>query len=561
MIELKLRNIMKQVKSHHPEKRFVALDQLFQYKMDEGLEVQIDVLKDIIKIAAGPFPEQVDSWDNPSYYLIDFVCDFPMPEVVEGLIKHFDGFHLHAKERAIEFLLTTEDEGIFYLLEEKIIQLIQTEEVSLPIGELSNYPLMIKGILDVCLSSKVNTNYYKYSMYELVLALNSSSIEKNYKSEIVIPVLVSDYETTKKEYLKYNSEYNVEYVYKAWKDSYFVIRSRMRLFINLMEYYFTDFTEKELMEALNFNDPLIKTEALLICIEKNLAIDKNIIKECADNIESAEMIYWELVEKNSEHLYPITEEKQKHLAKTRLFSHLINLPEEEEEEIKFPEEIKIIDQVETENAYGQSVRYYLMSFKESELTYVAWVGGYALEDGDDTAQLWDGTYTEFVEFQSFPIEEHKQAFFAKRNDDQREYDSFTHYVSAPKLSKGLWFLYALLITQWLRAITLGIFDNYGLPLLLSLIALILTAVEKRKNKNSKVAIVGRQLHVQKGSKSESIQLHEIKKVEYNKKNILIYNKQNEIALKVPLKWVRYEQFFYYINEQTSHLKEKPYIQE
>jgi hypothetical protein len=560
MIELKLRNIMKQVKSHHPEKRFEALDQLFRYKMDEGLEVQIDVLKDIIKLAAGPFPEQVDSWDNPSYYLIDLVCDFPMPEVAEGLIKHFDGFHLHAKVRAIEFLLTTEDEGIFYILEEKIIQLLQTEEVSLPIGELSNYPLLIKGILDKCLS-KIKTKYYKYSMYELLLALNTSSIEKNYRSEIVIPILVSDYEITKKEYLKYDSEYSVEYVYKAWKDSYFVIRNRMRLLINLMEYYFTDFTEKELMEALNFNDPLIKTEALLVCIEKNLIKDKNIIKESADNIESAEMIYWELVEKNKEHLYPITEEKQKHLAKTRLFSHLINLPELEEGEIKFPKDIKVIDQVETENAYGQPVRYYLMSFKESELTYVAWVGGYALEDGDDTAQMWDGTYTEFVEYQSFSIEEHKQAYFAKRNDDQREYESFTHYVSNPKHSKGLWFLYALLITQWLRAITLGISDNYGLPLLLSLIALILTAVEKKKIKNSKISIVGRQLHVQKGNKSESIQLHDIKKVEYNKKNILIYNKQNEIALKVPLKWVRYEQFLYYINEQTSHLKEKPYIKE
>ncbi|MFL6518352.1 MAG: hypothetical protein ACJ8GL_09750, partial [Bacillus sp. (in: firmicutes)] len=238
MIELKLRSILKQVKSEDPQKRFDALDQLFQYKHQEGLEVQIDVLKDMIKTAASTFPERVDNWDNPSLYLIDFVCDFPMPEVVEGLLKHFDGFDLQAKELAIETLITTEDEDIYYVLEEKIVELIQTEEFHIPVKVLASYPMLIKGILNKTLD-KLNTKHYKFLLYDLVLSLNDSGLEKGYKKEIILPSLFKDYQVEKQEYLKFDADFSSKFVYTAWKDNYLVVRSNMRLFICLMEYYYS----------------------------------------------------------------------------------------------------------------------------------------------------------------------------------------------------------------------------------------------------------------------------------------------------------------------------------
>jgi hypothetical protein len=560
MIELKLRKIMKQVKSDNPAKRYEALDKLHEYKQIEGLEVQIDMLKDMIALAAGKFPEPVDTWDNPSYYLVDFLCDFPMEEVVKEVLNHFDGFHLHAKERALEFLLSTEYEGIFYELEDKINHLVRTELLILP-TDLLSYPLLVKGILDKN-KDLFHSAHYKFMFYDLLLALHSSGYEQSYERNYVLPIMLDDYKTIKDSYLQYNSEYNTEYVYKSWRDNYFKIRGRMRMFLNLMEYYFTDETESELIKALDFHDPLIKTEATLVCIQKNIQIDKAILIDCANDIESAEMLYWELQEKNKEHLYPIKESKQQHLAKSRLFSYITNLPVGENEIHKLPLDIQTVESIETENAYGQPIRYYLMSFKELDSVYIAWVGGYALEDGDDSAQMWDGTYTDFIELDSATIEEHKKKFFSDREEGKQQYERYVHYESSPKLSKGLWFFYAILIMQWLRVFSENMtIESFIFPAILSVIAGIITLIEKHKNKTSKVAIIGRELVMLKGKTEISVPLAEVKKVEYNKKHISVSTKQNEVIMRFPMRWVYYGQFYYNMIEQTKHLKERPFIEE
>src|SRR4051812_32735150 len=125
MDEMKLRKILRNIKSKNPQKRFEAIQDLFQFKLKTGIEIQIDVLKDCVKTAASTFPESLDQWDHPSFYLIDFVCDFPNNELYDSIMKHFDGFHIYAKERVIPYLLATEREDIFYFIIEKIIQLIQ----------------------------------------------------------------------------------------------------------------------------------------------------------------------------------------------------------------------------------------------------------------------------------------------------------------------------------------------------------------------------------------------------------------------------------------------------
>ncbi|GHH96931.1 hypothetical protein [Neobacillus kokaensis] len=560
MIEAKLRSILKKVKSENPEARYEALGQLFEYKQQDGIEVQMDVLKDIIKTAASPFPERVDHWDNPSYYLIDFVCDFPQPEVIEGLMKHFDGFDIQAKERAIEVLLLTEDEEIFYFLEEKIIGLMQTDDFLIPYRELTSYPMLIKGILDATLE-KLDSEHYKFMLYDLLLSLNNSGVEQGYRKDVVLPILFKDYQKEKLEYLKFDKDYTTKYVYTAWKDSYFIVRSRMRLFLHLMEYYFSPEIVKELEEALEFQDPFLKTEALLVCISKNLPYQASTLLQCADDIETAEMVYWELKDKNLEHLYPILEGKQPHLAKTRLFSTIINLPEEEDGVIRYPENIQIIDKVDSENTHGQPLRYYLLMFKEHDHVYVGWAGGYALEDGDDTAHLWDGSYTDFVEFDSASIEGHKQQFFQKRDEEIQEYESSIFYESSPKLSKGAWFFLALLITHWIREIFTGF--EYG-TILISLLFTVIGGgfclYEVAKNKKRKIMIIGEQLVKTEGTKQQSIGMSEIKKVAYDKKHVLIYNHKNELAFKFPKNWVRYELFYLYMKEHTGHLKNNPFIQ-
>ncbi|MFL6555905.1 MAG: hypothetical protein ACJ8MO_07295, partial [Bacillus sp. (in: firmicutes)] len=347
-----------------------------------------------------------------------------------------------------------------------IVELIQTEEFHIPVKVLASYPMLIKGILNKTLD-KLNTKHYKFLLYDLVLSLNDSGLEKGYKKEIILPSLFKDYQVEKQEYLKFDADFSSKFVYTAWKDSYLVVRSNMRLFICLMEYYYSSDIGAELEQAMTFRDPFIKTQALLVCMAKNLPYQHNTLLEAAENIESAEMIYWELKERNLEHLYPISEGKQPHLAKTRLFSTIINLPEEDEGVIRFPEDIQVIDKVETENSYRQPIRYYLLSFLHIGTRYAGWAGGYALEDGDDTAELWDSSYTDFVEWDSASIEEHKAAFFKKRTEEQQEHETSVYFESSPRLSKGAWFFSSLAIIHWIKEAVTG-FSKDEIPFLLVL---------------------------------------------------------------------------------------------
>jgi hypothetical protein len=558
LIEWKLRSILRKIRSKNPQKRYEAVSNLLQYKQQNDLVIQIDVLTDAIKIAASKFPDPVDNWDNPSYFLIDFVCDFPMQEIVDGLIKYFDDFDIQAKERAIEFLLTSEDEGIFYFLEEKIINLMQTEDFNIPTSELSDYPNLVKGILDKTLD-RLTSNRYKFELYELILSLNYSGCNIGYKKVIILPILLEDYRIEKKEYLKFDVDYSTKFVYTSWKGSYFALRNRMKLLIQLMEYYYTPVVGSELGSAQYFKDPFIGTTALLICMTKNLPFEQSTLLRCASHIESANLVYWELVERKLEHLYPFDDRKQAYLAKSTLFFEIIEDTWENDEQILFPKDIQVIDKVEIKNPYGDTLRYYLMNFSKDGTLYVGWVGGFRIKNDDNTAELTNETYTDFIELDSASIDEHKHDFIAKKEEENLEYESYLHFESSPKIRYFIWFLLFLLITKWLR-VDFGDYDTILFTILFTLVVGLVFLYEITKNKKRKIAISGHELVKQDGSTQQNIGLRNIKKVEHTKKHILVYNQNNEIALKFPLRWTHYEHFYHHMKAHTAHLDNPPFIQ-
>ncbi|MDM5317293.1 hypothetical protein QUF49_14885 [Fictibacillus sp. b24] len=562
MNELKVRSMLKQIKSDDPDKRFEGLDLLYEFKEEENEKIRLELLLEMIEAAAHNFPKSVDKWDNPSFYLIDFVCDYPMPEVIDHLIKHFDSFSPAAQIRAVELFLLTEDEEIFFEIEEKLARLINEEEVHLPVEQLVNFPVFVRNILNKTIN-RIHTPHYKFMMYDMIHSVTESGVEWEYKKEIVLPILLTDYETTRREYLSYDKEYSAKFVYTAWKEEYISIRFHMGLLLQLMNYYYTLECEEYLSEAVRFKDPLIAEKAVIVSLIKHVKVEEEVLLQLAENLESAEDFYWDLKGSNKENLYPIKDKKQPIIAKSKLFTHLVYMQDEEDERLlgKFPEHINVLDSIDTENQYGQPVRYYLLSFKESGTDYVGWAGGFSLEDGDDTAHVWEGTYTDFVELDAKSIEQHKDEFFAKREDTKKQLHDEIHFESSPKLSKGMWFFYAILLSDWTTTFMDGIDDGIYFSIGFTVIGLILTVLEFWKIKRSKVLIVGHDLVVQKGSKTNVIQIQDIKKVKYNKKRIFVFNKKNEEQLVIPMKWVDYDHFAYVLMEQTEHLRDRPFIEE
>ncbi|WP_223702311.1 hypothetical protein [Sutcliffiella deserti] len=484
-----------------------------------------------------------------------------MPEVVAPLIESFDLLPSDAKVRALELFLATEDEEIFHDIEDKLVTLIKEEEVLLPVEQLTNYPVFLRGVVDKTIE-KLESIHYKYMMYEFIYAIHESDLDWEYKKQTVLPILLADYKELRDEYLSYDKDYHAKFVYTSWKESYFTLRYHMNLLIQLMNYYYSMESVVLLKEALHFHDPVIREKACHVCIEKNIKVEEQVLMELSENLESAEAFYWDLKSRNREHLYPIKEKKQPLIAQSKLFTHLVYLRDDEGKLLdKFPEHIQVMDSIETVNQYNQPIRYYLMSFKELNTEYVAWVGGFSLEDGDDTAHVWEGTYTDFVESNLKSIEDHKQDFFSRREGMSQKYHEEIHYESSPKLSKGLWFFYALLITHWVRVLLNGIDEEVYISIGFTLLGLFLTAYEWWKVNRSKVSIVGHDVVINKGKNTKVIQIQDIKKVKYNKKQIQIFNKENNLQLQIPLKWVRYDEFSYVLRELTHHLRERPFIEE
>ncbi|BCB04127.1 hypothetical protein [Bacillus sp. KH172YL63] len=561
MSELKIRSLMKQLHIPDEEKRYNALGSLYELKENDNLQIRIDLLEEMVKSAAAPFPERVDSWDNPSLALIDFVCDYPMPEIIDQLMKSFDGLDRDAKVRALLCLLSTKDEGIFHELQEKTISMMKEGDAHLPVEELCEFPVLVKGIVEKTLEN-LKSPHYKYMYYDFLTSINDSGVDPGYKRTTILPILIEDYQKLREEYLVYDRQYKPEFVYRSWRDSYFTLRYRINTLLDLMNFYYSDETEALLKEAVGFKDPRISTIAALVCLNKNIPVELETLQFLSANVESAEMLYWGLAENNKEHVFAV-EPKQQVLAKSHLFSHLAFMTDEEGEHMTlYPEEITVVDSIDTVNSYGQPLRYFLMSFSNGDEVMAAWVGGYVLEEEDDGADMWEGTYTDFEPFNSRSVEEHKQLFMKKREENAQEHEQSVYYDSSPKLSKGLWFFYALLIGHWIRAFTNGITSGeIFISIAFTLLGGMLTIYEIWKNKRSTVSIVGRDLIKMSGAKKESIPLKDIKKVTYDKKHISVYNKENGLQLKVPLKWVEYDHFYYAMVEHTSHLREQPYIEE
>ncbi|PFA62906.1 hypothetical protein CN378_17860 [Bacillus sp. AFS015802] len=560
MNEIKMRSLVKQLHSADPGDRYEALGTLYELKGQDDLKIRVEMLKDMVKEAATSFPERVDVWDNPSLGLVEFVCDYPMPEIIDEMLLRFDGLDPDAKVRALECLLLTKDEGIFQEIHDKTVQLITHEEVVLPVEELCEFPVLLRGIVDKTID-QLDSPFYKYLYYDFITAINESGVEAGYKRARILPVLLADYEKLRDEYLKYDGEYRSDYAYQSWKESYFQLRYRLNVLIGLMNFYYSEEAEGFLKEAVSFKDPRISTNAVVVAMNKNIPVQPKILQSLSAHVESAEMMYWGLAEHNKEHLFPVSP-KQPVLAKAHLFNHLVHLQDEEGEDLNiFPENIQVVDSVDTVNSYGQPLRYYLMSFSHGDDVLAAWVGGYSLEEEDDSADMWEGTHTDLEPIQKRTVEEHKQLFLKKRDEYARENEQTLYYESSPSLSKGLWFFYAILISHWIRVFMNGIDEEVYISIGFTLLGGILTLYELWKKKRSAVVIVGRELRKVTGEKKESIPLQEIKKVTYDKKQISVYNKENVLAMKVPLRWVEYGEFYYAMVEQTGHLREQPYIEE
>jgi len=568
-VESQLNGIMRDVKHSDPHKRYHALHALHELGNTDDLEIPVILLEEMIVCAKGPFPEPVEDWDDPSYYLLNFVFNFRTPELVEATIKHFSHFSPSGKELAFEYLCSFESEKCEMALYEILEGELKESTFEIPWPMLYEQSAIIKRLIQNHYTYLDNEKYSGHFFRFLLFTLEHGMLG-NFKTSYVLPLLMDKYQKVKEKYNEYDDSYSPDLVYRFWKGNYLSVRSDMHVYLSLMEYYYNDEIKELLQEALTFKDTTIKTIAAISCLQRNIEVPEHILIECATNIESTELLYYELEKIRKEHLFPIKTNKQPLFARGHLFRYLTR-----ELEIS-PKNINVADRIETENAYGQPIRFYLLSFEnENDEKFAAWVGAYALEEDDDTIHMWDGTYTDFVPFDRYSIEEHKQQFFDKRKKRQEEDNEEVHFSNEIRFTWKHWLsyivLYLFVAIRWLTfPLQTGIFSKL-ITFVITAFAIILTIDEQKKRKQH-ILLQGRMLKYLNGRDKLEVPLHHIRKIvienrrdrntilKGKKPHVVIYSHGNEEMLAFPMNYVNYEYFSMIVHGLTNHLKEPPYIE-
>jgi hypothetical protein len=555
MSELKLRAILGDIKSKKPQKRFQALHKLYEFEQNiGGKEISINLLNDVIKTAAHPFAEPIADWDQPSYFLLKFVSDYKELSLTKTMIRFYPNFSPEGKNIALNYLCEYSEEhcrqAILAIYEEEL----KTGEAIFPISGLYEQPLWLVDILKK-FSRELFADSYRNDFYLAISFCIRKGLISDFNKETITNKLVEDYEQVLASMQDYFAAYSTKAVYMSWKGNYLRLRDQVNLYLSLMEYYYSsEKTETLVKDALVFLDPTIQVHAIRVALVHNIPVDEEILQRCAEHIETSEMLYHELEEMNKESLYPIKEKKQHWFAKSHLFQHLLYETDYED----FPTEIRIVECVETENYYGQPIRFYLVAFSaDEESSFVGWVGAYSLETGDDTIYTWEGTYTDFEPLDHFSIEEHIEIFMKKREERTVNSEKEVYVEYKPRFSAVFQGFCAIIILQWLGALASP--ENMIVLLPLTLVALVLFFMKIIEKKNYLVRIEGHKLVYKTRKHTYEIPLHEIKSLNVTKSKIEVYSRENQIVFNIKKNHVNEKQFIGLIEGLTNHLKEPAVI--
>lgn len=501
--EAKIFYYIEMVKSKKEEDRYKGIQGIAGL-LAKGGDYNIGVLIEMIKEAAGNFPKPAGEWDDPSLALVNFVSDYPDPDLIPHIVEHFKGFSEEAKIPAYVLLDRIDSEKSIQAIIEIMEEGFKEGNVEIPTPILYEKPIWAARVMEAFYPYLADERY-KEDLYPLLRLAHEVDFFYQFKPNEIIPILINDFESYSKQYSEYDDSYSTKNAYRSWKEKYFALRIPFGQVISLFEYYYNDETEKYIKKGLSFRDPLLLTRAVIVALEKNLEVPCQTLEFVANHMESSEFFYSELLRIRKEHKNPFLA-KQPYAAKEHLFDFLVDW----EEEI-IAEEIEILESIDTENEYGQPVRYYPAVFKHDGEEHLAWVGAYILEEGNDSLYILEGTYIAGP-FSGKSMQQHKQDFFKKRLQEREEDESAVHYEEGSVRIIG------------------------------------------------KVLVAG----------SEEIPLQEISRVTIQEvkgglfglkktPHVVIYDKEKNPAISFPEKDVDYGEICGVILDQTSHLKKPPLL--
>ncbi|MBM7662542.1 hypothetical protein JOC85_003349 [Bacillus mesophilus] len=559
--ESKLKQILKDIKDENPDKRYQALSQLNDFKENDDVELEFSIFEKIAETAAYPFSTTGEDWDDPSLWLVNFMSDYQIPEVVDAIVQNYKGLSYEAKVRAFYFLCSFEEENNLLAIMDTLDQYAPTGEAVLIPEALREYPYWVKKIVEKHYPL-ISSEEYKHSMYFLILYGYENELIRDFHKAFILPNLLQHFSNLKEEYLAYNDSYSLKNVYFSWDESYLEIRYQMETFLMLLTYHYNNEIQKIFNEVMTWNDPTLATRALISTMQYGEAYDQQLLEKLTLNVETTSLVHSGLSRLRKEHLFLNGGEKQLVIARSNMFQH-VRLSDDFE---GVPMNVEIVDYLDMENDYGQPIRFYMAAIESvDQATYVGWVGAFPLEV-PDCIEMWDGTYITEEEFNEEKINQYKEEFMARRKRLKESLQDELQYEEIYVFPKKWLTTYAVILGLWIFHFATD-FETGILPVGITS-AITAYAIQFTykflRDRKSYVRIVGTKLSVHTAKQTGEIELHQIKKMTLRKKGrkriAEIYNRSNELVISFPQELFEYDGLADTIEEMTDHLKEQPYIE-
>ncbi|MFB7138652.1 hypothetical protein ACFCYN_03205 [Gottfriedia sp. NPDC056225] len=576
-VQRKFKTIVKQL--HHQDlyQRAKGIDQL---RKSLGSGASIESLIYLLEEAGSNFPKSKEDWDDGSYHLVGFCSEFEIQELIIPIEQNFEAYSERAKLQSLYLLINLKSDlardVYIRIIDKYILQFSLDIDVQFIFEETNWTPHLVKKLLHL-----IENNETAVSIFHLILLCHRNSKSLSFTSEeadYVKEQIKHYYKFKRDSYLNYDDDYDLKYVYQAWKESYLFVRTEMGICLQLMQFYYDDFMHGYLEEAIDFKDPYLKVDAVISLMEQDVQIEMEILDYCAHNIESANWFYTKLNEGSKNKLYSFTEDHQYSFVKNRLFLYLIS----HEDFGVIPDDIEVVKRFDTANYYEEEVTFYLTRFRSNQENWdendwmAAYVGAYITEQ-IPSPRFIDETITAFTSWDKYTLDEHKKQLELLNKTENDKLGQEVILESKPSWHFGTYFLGFL--TAIRTGTAFGNHDPFYFVLLsvLWIVFLFKVYATIQLRKESKVILTTRQLTFKKGNEIKSIELHKINrmKIELRKwgKNegkmaayqrkvnyIVFYDKEDKEILSIPSTFIKPELLFFEIKLLTNHLVETPIVE-
>jgi hypothetical protein len=344
----KLEKIIIELHNTDKEIRGKAIDKLEKCKINRKQQIYL------LNEATNDFPPAIYEWQTIPCLLVKAGTKTKNNEIVPIIKKNFENFDSNAKNEALNYLTKFDSEETINLFKELIIKYHTDFKYQVPTGTL-NKKIKYSKIIFPEILTVISQDKTDFNILLLLLAyLNSNELDvKEFKefSDTLIEIskknriIIKDLE---------NSEIDI------WdNDDFQDAKYKAGIVADLLGYFNTDNSIKELKEYISLKDSKLKMFAIRSLLKLGQEVDKKEIELVASNPETRNYIYDALLLMKKDDLIPEQYRTQSAFAE----SDMVNWLTYPTELGRAPDKIELMKVVEVDTKSNDGVvEFYIFRF-------------------------------------------------------------------------------------------------------------------------------------------------------------------------------------------------------